>query len=306
MFPPPLSQDKRLKRPLTSRRTGGPRTAEGRARSSLNAIKHGGYVTASSAALEFQTTLSELISRINPVGVVEEGVVNSLAVELFRLSMLGKLELERVQAAVHAEVSPFELAQALGYPWIRSHPDELRNPPELSALRTRVGSYLTSQLGSLQSQCGSKPSVADTRKIEAIRLAVDDMNCGGDGDPNALGTGGLQHYSEEHYPEPAYLDELDLHMRELARVKDLHSSGIALPSGTQPFVDYWLLRNHHRIEATRRDIQVAKLVEVLTSEGVRRARGHAMRQLDDCVRLLELLRGGPVDLGSAHRARLAG
>jgi len=304
MFPPALSQDTRLKRPLTSRRTGGPRTAEGRARSSLNAIKHGGYVTATNAALEFQTTLSELISRINPVGVVEEGVVNSLAVELFRLSMLGKLELERVQAAVHAEVSPFELAQTLGYPWIRSHPDELRNPPELSALRARVGSYLSAHLGSLHSQCGSKPSAADTRKFEAIRLAVDDMNCVGDGDPNALGTGGLKHYSEEHYSEPAYLDELDRHMRELARVKELHSNGMALPSDTQPLVDYWLLRNYHRIEATRRELQVAKLVEVLTSEGVRRARCHAMRQLDDCVRLLELLRGGPVDFGSAWRARL--
>jgi hypothetical protein len=98
MFPPPWSQDSRLKRPLLSRRTGGPRTAEGRARSSLNAIKHGGYVTASSAALEFQATFSELVSRINPVGVVEEGVVNALAVELFRLSMLGKLDLERVQS----------------------------------------------------------------------------------------------------------------------------------------------------------------------------------------------------------------
>jgi hypothetical protein len=240
------------------------------------------------------------------VGVVEEGVVNSLAVELFRLSMLGKLELERVQAAVYAEVSPFELAQALGYPWIRSHPDELRNPPELKSLRERVGSYLSAHLGSLQSHCGSKPSAADTLKIDAIRLAVDDMNCVGDGDPNALGAGGLKHYSEEHYSEPACLDELDRHMRELARVKDLQSSGMALPSDTQPFVDYWLLRNHHRIEATRRDLQVAKLIDVLTSEGVRRARGHAMRQLDDCVRLLELLRGGPVDLGSAHRARRAG
>lgn len=303
MFPPQLSQDTRLKRTLSSRRTGGPRTAEGRARSSLNAIKHGGYVTASSAAQEFQATFSELVSRINPVGVVEEGVVNSLAVELFRLSMLGKLELERVQSAVHAEVSTLELAQALEYPWTKTHPDELRNPSELKALRARIGNYLATQLGSLLSQCGTTPSAPEARTIEALRLAVDDMQISMGDDANDVGTGDT-HLDDDTYAEPAYFDELDRHMRELARGNELLSNGMALPSDTQPLVDYWLLRNYHRIEATRRDLQVAKLVEILTSEGVRRARGHAMRQLDDCVRLLELLRGGPIDFGSARQARL--
>jgi len=100
------------------------------------------------------------------VGVVEEGVVNSLAVELFRLSMLGKLELERVQSALHAEVNTIELAQALEYPWVKTHPDELRNPPTLIALRARLGSYLASQLGSLMSQCGPTPSEPDIRTIQ--------------------------------------------------------------------------------------------------------------------------------------------
>ena len=304
-FPPPLRQDSRLKRPLVSRRSGGPRTAEGRARTSLNAIKHGGYVTAGSAALEFQATLSELISRINPVGVVEEGVVNSLAVELFRLSMLGKLELERVQSAVHAEVSTLDLAHALEYPWIKTHPNELRNPPTLTALRTRLGGFLASQLCSLMSQCGPTPTEPEARTIEALRLAVDDKHVGG-ADTTDTGSGDANQDDDEPHSEPAYFDELDRHMRELVRGNELLSNGMALPSDTQPLVDYWLLRNYHRIDATRRELQVARLVEVLTSEGVRRAQGHAMRQLDDCLRLLELLRGGPVDLGSAHRARLAG
>lgn len=244
MFPPALSQDTRLKRPPTSRRTGGPRTAEGRARSSLNAIKHGGYVTATSAALEFQTTLSELISRINPVGVAEEGVVNSLAVELFRLSMLGKLELERVQSALYTEVSTLELADALEYPWIKPHPDELRNPPTLNALRKRLVGYLTSQLGSLISQCGPTPTEPEARTIEALRLAVDDMHVGG---ADATGTGDAGQDDDGPFFEPAYLDELDRHMRELQRGNELLRNGMALPSDTQPLVDYWLLRNYHRI-----------------------------------------------------------
>jgi hypothetical protein len=209
--------------------------------------------------------------------------------------MLGKLELERVQSAIHSEVSIFELAHALEYPWIKTHPDELRNPPELKELRTRLGSYLATQLGSPLSQCGPTPSAPEALAIEAVRLAVDDMQIIRDDDANDLGTVDA-HQDDEPFPGPAYLDELDRHMRELARENELLSNGMALPSDTQPLVDYWLLRNYPGIEATRRDLQVAKLVEVLTNEGVRRARGHAMRQLDDCVHCLSSCAASPLTL----------
>ena len=73
----------------------------------------------------------------------------------------------------------------------------------------------------------------------------------------------------------------------------------------QHLVDYWLLRNHSRVETTRRELQVAQMVMVLTNDGVRRARSQAMRQLDDCMHLLEILQGVPLDLGATSRDRLA-
>ncbi len=148
MPPTPAAQDERLKRPLNSKRSGGPRSSEGRARCSLNAIKHGGYVTASSAALEYEQILSELTARVNPIGRVEEGLAESLAVELLLLSTLGKLEVERLQSAVNSEVSSLELAQALDYPQSSTHTDNLRNPPRSS---------------SLQAQCLPSPSDAESR-----------------------------------------------------------------------------------------------------------------------------------------------
>lgn len=298
--PKPVARDARLKRPLNSNRTGGPRTSEGRARSSLNAVQHGGYVTAKSAGEDYQQQLDELTERINPVGAVEVSVVESLAVELLRLSLLGKLEVERLKSTVSAEVSTVELAQALDYPWAQTHPDELRNPPRLSTLRASLRSYFSAQLLSLAAQAGPSPSHADLQTIEALRLAVEEL-CApavddNDEDDEAPGDSLL---------DPAYLDDLDRYMRDVAGSDDLLRQGMALPADIQHLVDYWLLRNYHRIEAKRRELQVSQMVMVLTNDGVRRARSQAMRQLDDCMHLLELLQGVPLDLGTTSRNTLA-
>ena len=62
-------------------------------------------------------------------------------------------------------------------------------------------------------------------------------------------------------------------------------------------VDYWLFRNSHRIEATRRELQLGQMVRILTDQQVGRARELAHRHVQQCIELLELLQARPVDLG---------
>ena len=303
--PKPVAMDARPKRPLNSNRSGGPTTSEGRARSSLNAIKHGGYVTAKSVGVDYQQILDELTVRINPVGAVEVAVVESLAVELLRLSVLGKLEVERLKSTVSAEVSTLELSQALDYPWAQTHPDELRNPPRLSTLRASLRSYFSAQLLSLVAQVGPSPSHADLQTIEALRLAVEELCAPAVGKSNVDEDHDDAEDPGDSLRSPAYLNDLDRYMRDVAGSDDLLKQGMALPADIQHLVDYWLLRNYHRIEAKRRELQVSQMVMVLTNDGVRRARSQAMRQLDDCMHLLELLHGVPLDLGATSRNTLA-
>ena len=134
--------------------------------------------------------------------------------------------------------------------------------------------------------------------IESLRLAAQDLSAQptDDEEPDATGFGPT---------EPAYLEDLDRYMRDVARGHELLSQGMALPVDLHHLVDYWLLRNHSRVETTRRELQVAQMVMVLTNDGVRRARSQAMRQLDDCMHLLEILQGVPLDLGATSRDRLA-
>jgi hypothetical protein len=90
-------------RPLPSRRSGGPRTAEGRRRSSQNACKHGLYTDEGfleGAALElgedprqFQRLLKGLIAARRPVGALELAVVEDIALLLLKKARLDKAEL---------------------------------------------------------------------------------------------------------------------------------------------------------------------------------------------------------------------
>ena len=103
----------------------------------------------------------------------------------------------------------------------------------------------------------------------------------------------------------AILDDPEATPNDRFVAYDLLKNAMAVPADVQHLVDYWLYRNHRRIETTRRELQVAQMVMVLTSDGVRRARSHAMRQLDDCMHLLEILQGVPLDLGATSRDRLS-
>jgi len=90
-------------RPPSARRSGGPRTAEGKRRSSQNARRHGLYTDESfleGAALElgedprqFQRLLKGLIAARRPVGALELAVVEDLTLLLLKKARLDKSEL---------------------------------------------------------------------------------------------------------------------------------------------------------------------------------------------------------------------
>ena len=89
--------------PLPGRRSGGPRTAQGKRRSSQNAHKHGLYTDErflESAALElgedprqFQRLLKGLVEARRPVGALELALVEDLALLFLKKARLDKAEL---------------------------------------------------------------------------------------------------------------------------------------------------------------------------------------------------------------------
>ena len=223
----------------------------------------------------------ELTIRIGPVGAVEESIVESLALELYRLSMLGKLEVERLMAATTAEVSLIELAQALSYPWTRTHLEALRSPPSLSTLRARLVDFFKRHLDVLDGQHGAGLSKGDQLAASAVGSFIDD----------------LANERLDEGQEPDYLECLDSHVLTLGTSHVMLADSMALAVDLQHLVDYWLYRNHQRIEATRRGLQVEQMVHILTDQHVGRARDLAHKQVQQCIALLEMLQARPIDLG---------
>jgi hypothetical protein len=88
---PPITQD-----PTPNTRTGGPRTPEGKARSSKNALKHGltarDVVVTPEERPEFEELLASYTAELSPCGVLEETLFNEIVHAAWNLRRLHRLE----------------------------------------------------------------------------------------------------------------------------------------------------------------------------------------------------------------------
>jgi hypothetical protein len=88
-------------------RSTGPRTEEGKAAVSLNAVVHGGFSTRSEAVpflgedpAEFEALRSGFVHSLNPVGVLEKELVGKMASTWWRSLRAGRAEREGFEAAL--------------------------------------------------------------------------------------------------------------------------------------------------------------------------------------------------------------
>ena len=91
-----------------AQRSTGPRTAEGKTRSSQNAFKHGLYsnqlITASEDPTEFDQLRATLRSEHQPANTTEEILVDELAQNFWRMRRFRKME---AQAWAADDIAPF-------------------------------------------------------------------------------------------------------------------------------------------------------------------------------------------------------
>ncbi len=100
-----------------SRHSTGPKTAEGKQRSSLNALRHGltGQIVVMPAEdlQAYQRHLQSFTDELRPVGVIEANLVQSLADCTWRLNRVAALETNLLSLAVTGGADPIQDALAI-------------------------------------------------------------------------------------------------------------------------------------------------------------------------------------------------
>ena len=129
--------DSRLKRPL-SKRSGGPRSRDGKAVASGNSLKHGAYSTRPVQLDLYHQKLNGVFDELSPSGVIAKTLCGDVAHSLAKLETINTYQRDLIYSAQHDGVSLSELARRLDFPWAQTHLVMLAEPPAQAVLQSQL------------------------------------------------------------------------------------------------------------------------------------------------------------------------
>ena len=129
--------EKRPKRTL-GRRSGGPRTPEGRASATKNSLTHGAYATRLPDTVEFLAYRDQARVELSPSGLLEATLSDALAHDAFKVDRLREIEMSRLIRAANKGLDTREIARRLNFPWAQTHHELLSQPPNDFELQRAV------------------------------------------------------------------------------------------------------------------------------------------------------------------------
>ena len=158
-------------------RSGGPKTASGRAVSAHNAIKNGVYavqvVLPGEDAAQFEAMERQLMQDFEPVGMAETAMVHDLAVLTWKKLRIDRVEHSKMTQLARMPVLEARIEEAFGPGWLpqampRIEPFEPVTPEEFEAT-----TVLLAQLNALRgAPLGALKTAGVKRKWPALYVAL--------------------------------------------------------------------------------------------------------------------------------------
>jgi hypothetical protein len=248
-------KDARIKR--RTKRSGGPKTEEGKLAASKNSTKHGAYSVIPPESLDYHKYVDAVRVELKPIGVIEETLAFSCAHEVFKSARVEEYERKRMRRSEQREVSVSQLAERVGFPWADTHLQSLVNPINDILLQQGIcKSWKRLAKPPKSFGVGQLESMPDIRVAEMYELGC-----------QVLSERGLNQYMQE----PFFI-KLDKVMHEARAGQNYLGLRIKDRSAELFLVEYWLYRNASAVEAARHDLRDEQAIEVLADENLVRAK----------------------------------
>ena len=254
--PPAYSGDERLSR--RRKRSGGPRTEQGRAVAAMNSTKHGGYARALPESNEFYLLGMQVERELSPRGVIEQRLASNIAHSIHKADLIEAYERDRVTAAHSRPLDPSLVAQRVGFPFGQPYRQLLVEPINMVRLQRKLFKQWEN-LARPPSPDGprSLARLPDSRVSRLYRKGL-----------AALGKGGRpQALLYEFY------EELDIVMSEAQAQLNYLGQRAHQQDEELMFVLYWLFRNAEVVNACIKEIRAELAIEVIQDEKLARVKG---------------------------------
>ncbi len=265
---PKFERDARLKKRINPQT--GPTSEQGKSAVSKNALKHGGYATPTSEDASYVMIEQMVFGVLEPEGVVQCKIANSIAHYLWRIANIEASVLRLEGQLDTAGVRQSQLADALEFPFSSAYREALLIHSSEFTLMQRIRtscegvfSRLLDSEGSLAKGDKSQASLAQEVLVgEANERARRVMSRS-----KLIFAKGVvfQHMESE------FFEEFDAVMLD-ARLGQ-NSIGAALKEAGQmmPLVEYWVYRNYNNVMLARSQLIFANRLELLTDPRIERA-----------------------------------
>jgi len=270
-------REKRLKVTL-GRRSGGPRTPEGRASASKNSLTHGAYAARLPDSVEFLAYRDQARVELSPSGLLEATLSDALAHDAFKVDRLREIEMSCLMRATNKGLDTIEIARRMNFPWAQNHHELLSQPPNDFELQRAVHLAwvrLAKPPLAAASARTRVPSSPEDQRVEEIYETACDL----------LSRRGLLQYMYEDF-----FVRLDVVMLE-ARLGEGYLAGrIREQAEGLVLVHYWLYRNASNLSNCAQGLREEMALEVFCDERLLRASSHVSNKLKSDIETLQTIK----------------
>lgn len=271
----PRTTDDRLKRRLP--RSGGPRTAEGKARSSLNSLKHWAYANPSLLTLRdgYYDFANAVKVELQPQGQLETATADSIAHEAFRNKLIEETEMHRVRASEYKRLDPGEVALRMGFPFAEEYQYLLVEPMNsVQLLKDFLADWHELAAPPVAAAGGGLETNDDSKVVKIYKTASEMME--------------RAQINPHCYGE--FLETIDAVMVAAMRGQNYLGRRISERGKEIMLVHYWLIVNKTELSICTNDMRCEHKLGILTDDKLSRAKRHVNANLNSSLNQLAAIR----------------